>query len=1177
MIFMMKRVGKKIICILMMLSMLGGVSIQTVASDVGETTEDLVTQSEGKDLREDENVLPQEEQIEDDDNAISQDIISEEKDNEVGNGQEITEEQRLNYIYVESPYLETPNTQNLVVSWGNGDENIAELSLLYQKDGGAIQEWKSSSTEGNLYLFSQEFISEESTGSYKILSIKLAGNGVEEYSLESLNAVAEFGVNVEYQGYNPKESIIDDKNLETSVVTIDENGNTEGQDSIIEALEEVGVNNKSTFSSKSRANNNIIVALDPGHDERDAGASYNGLREEDLTLKIANYCKVELEEYAGVTVYMTRQSNACPVGVAAGKNHAGPCIRKRVQNAANAGAKIFVSFHLNAATNSAAKGAEVIIPNSSWKYEQYVQGRELAEKILTELEALGLQKRSVYYKNSSNGETYADGNIADYFAVQNAGKQYGIPGLIVEHAFISNVGGIDQSLLNSEEGLKKLGVADATAIAKYFGVSKGYWETDANGKKYYYENNQKVYGEKAIAGKWYHFDESTGAMTIGWYDYPGKRVCYAETGEMLYGEQAIDGKWYYFNGVTGAMVTGWHEFAGKTVYYDKKTGEMLYGEQTIDGKTYYFDTLTGGVYTGWREKDGRKVYSFGKKGLAQGEQAIGGKWYCFEEKTGYMVTGFYELPGKRVCYAETGEMLYGEQAIDGKWYYFNGVTGAMVTGWHEFAGKTVYYDKKTGEMLYGEQAIDGKTYYFDTLTGGVYTGWREKDGRKVYSFGKKGLAQGEQAIGGKWYCFEEKTGYMVTGFYELPGKRVCYAETGEMLYGEQAIDGKWYYFNGVTGAMVTGWHEFAGKTVYYDKKTGEMLYGEQTIDGKTYYFDTLTGGVYTGWREKDGRKVYSFGKKGLAQGEQAIGGKWYCFEEKTGYMVTGFYELPGKRVCYAETGEMLYGEQAIDGKWYYFNGVTGAMVTGWHEFAGKTVYYDKKTGEMLYGEQTIDGKTYYFDTLTGGMKRDAWINGMYYGNDGCQVDYNATYYKIEGATNTNVEQMVRFYNNNSRIPYPADKLASGGASSLKEFAEIYYEEASKEGIRVEVAWAQTMLETGYLKFEGQVSIEQFNFAGLGATDGGSRGADFSVYGNNGVRMGIRAQIQHLKAYSSPLIRVDTLKEQCVDPRFALVTPKGCAPYVEWLGQQENPSKKGWATSKNYGYDILNLILKLLQS
>ena len=912
-----------------MLSMLGGVSIQTVASDVGETTEDLVTQSEGKDLREDENVLPQEEQIEDDDNAISQDIISEEKDNEVGNGQEITEEQRLNYIYVESPYLETPNTQNLVVSWGNGDENIAELSLLYQKDGGAIQEWKSSSTEGNLYLFSQEFISEESTGSYKILSIKLAGNGVEEYSLESLNAVAEFGVNVEYQGYNPKESIIDDKNLETSVVTIDENGNTEGQDSIIEALEEVGVNNKSTFSSKSRANNNIIVALDPGHDERDAGASYNGLREEDLTLKIANYCKVELEEYAGVTVYMTRQSNACPVGVAAGKNHAGPCIRKRVQNAANAGAKIFVSFHLNAATNSAAKGAEVIIPNSSWKYEQYVQGRELAEKILTELEALGLQKRSVYYKNSSNGETYADGNIADYFAVQNAGKQYGIPGLIVEHAFISNVGGIDQSLLNSEEGLKKLGVADATAIAKYFGVSKGYWETDANGKKYYYENNQKVYGEKAIAGKWYHFDESTGAMTIGWYDYPGKRV--------------------------------------------------------------------------------------------------------------------------------------------------------------------------------------------------------------------------------------------------------CYAETGEMLYGEQAIDGKWYYFNGVTGAMVTGWHEFAGKTVYYDKKTGEMLYGEQTIDGKTYYFDTLTGGVYTGWREKDGRKVYSFGKKGLAQGEQAIGGKWYCFEEKTGYMVTGFYELPGKRVCYAETGEMLYGEQAIDGKWYYFNGVTGAMVTGWHEFAGKTVYYDKKTGEMLYGEQTIDGKTYYFDTLTGGMKRDAWINGMYYGNDGCQVDYNATYYKIEGATNTNVEQMVRFYNNNSRIPYPADKLASGGASSLKEFAEIYYEEASKEGIRVEVAWAQTMLETGYLKFEGQVSIEQFNFAGLGATDGGSRGADFSVYGNNGVRMGIRAQIQHLKAYSSPLIRVDTLKEQCVDPRFALVTPKGCAPYVEWLGQQENPSKKGWATSKNYGYDILNLILKLLQS
>ena len=57
---------------------------------------------------------------------------------------------------------------------------------------------------------------------------------------------------------------------------------------------------------------NIVVALDPGHDSTHAGASANGVREEVLTLKIAQYCKAELEEYAGVSVYMTRTTADCP-------------------------------------------------------------------------------------------------------------------------------------------------------------------------------------------------------------------------------------------------------------------------------------------------------------------------------------------------------------------------------------------------------------------------------------------------------------------------------------------------------------------------------------------------------------------------------------------------------------------------------------------------------------------------------------------------------------------------------------------------------------------------------------------------------------------------------------------------------------------------------------------------
>ena len=38
-------------------------------------------------------------------------------------------EQNLNYLYIESPYVETPATQRIVVSWGDGTENIEEIDL----------------------------------------------------------------------------------------------------------------------------------------------------------------------------------------------------------------------------------------------------------------------------------------------------------------------------------------------------------------------------------------------------------------------------------------------------------------------------------------------------------------------------------------------------------------------------------------------------------------------------------------------------------------------------------------------------------------------------------------------------------------------------------------------------------------------------------------------------------------------------------------------------------------------------------------------------------------------------------------------------------------------------------------------------------------------------------------
>lgn len=179
---------------------------------------------------------------------------------------------------------------------------------------------------------------------------------------------------------------------------------------------------------------------------------------------------------------------------------------------------------------------------------------------------------------------------------------------------------------------------------------------------------------------------------------------------------------------------------------------------------------------------------------------------------------------------------------------------------------------------------------------------------------------------------------------------------------------------------------------------------------------------------------------------------------------------------------------------------------------------------------------------------------------------------IMGASQTSVAQMVRYYNSRSsgydtftgeNKKYNGS-LAKGGAKTIEQFAQIVYEEAQAEGVRAEVVFAQCMLETGFLKYGGDVLPNQYNFAGIGAT-GAVHGASFE-----NVRVGVRAHVQHLKAYAS----LDGLTQQCVDPRFNLVA-RGCAQYVEWLGMKENPKGYGWASSKNYGPNIVNMVRNLL--
>lgn len=189
-----------------------------------------------------------------------------------------------------------------------------------------------------------------------------------------------------------------------------------------------------------------------------------------------------------------------------------------------------------------------------------------------------------------------------------------------------------------------------------------------------------------------------------------------------------------------------------------------------------------------------------------------------------------------------------------------------------------------------------------------------------------------------------------------------------------------------------------------------------------------------------------------------------------------------------------------------------------------------------------------------------------------EADILAEFFGMESSTATEktaimrkaqatAQQMALFCRSKNSSP----QLTS---CSLEQLAEMFIEEGEAEGVRGDVAFAQSLHETGYFKFGGIVLPTQNNYAGIGALNGNATGQAASF---PDPRTGVRAQIQHLKAYAS----TEALVNECVDPRFSLVA-RGVAPYVEWLGAADNPKGRGWAVpGAGYGANIVKLLGQIL--
>lgn len=392
---------------------------------------------------------------------------------------------KLNYLYLENQYIETPDSQRVMIGFGDEDTVIAGAKLAvenYRTKEELVYSAKESLE--NTVLFELPF-SQTDAGIYEVKSVELmlsdgTKTGVKLADTGMTNVY--FGVDEQVLETDAEQnSLVTEASegkgtfaqYELCIASLSEDGEQKSAvKGIREALANADAANKGAAGRMNTEDSNLVVVLDPGHDATHGGAmNASGMREDRLNLKIAQYCKAELEQYHGVTVYLTRTGTGCPYPGTTSTN----CNANRVAAAARVGADYFVSIHLNSSASMSPNGAEVFYPNSHYNPGIGADGANLAKNISRQLVALGLSDRGITIRNSGDGTKYPDGSLADYYGVIRRSKEAGITAVIVEHAFLSNSS--DAAFLSNEGNLQRLGAADATGIAAYLGLSK---ETSAD-------------------------------------------------------------------------------------------------------------------------------------------------------------------------------------------------------------------------------------------------------------------------------------------------------------------------------------------------------------------------------------------------------------------------------------------------------------------------------------------------------------------------------------------------------------------------------------------------------------------------------------------------------------------------------------------------------------------------
>ena len=1036
----------------------------------------------------------------------------------------------MEYFLVDNPVLSNGEAENFVLSLNNA-EGYSDFRLTIQKEDGSTFDLESSEQVDNLVKFSRVF-TEVEKGQYSVTTLHYIYNGQAYYlNFSDLEMDVKFGVDQEYDGYDATLPDLTEDSISSEGVIEVTDVNKAEEEIVNGVASQPAIMSVDEFSR--HATGGMTICLDPGHGGNDSGATAFGAKESDLTLKIAQYCKEELSKY-DVNVVMTRTTDTRL------SEEAAMDLKNRVEVAKKAGASYFISIHINSAANSAAKGAEVYYPNTSGNKNLSGNGQNLAKAIQSQLAALGLYDRGIKIRNYTDGTTSSNPNSSDqdYYGVIRYAKQVNITGLIVEHCFISNKDEFDK-YLGSNAKLQQLGIADAKGIVSALGLQAKNADIDTLAAENRNVLADGTYTISTLLNSNYVLDVKDGSTSNG----ANIQLYEANDTAAQQFKVSHDSQGYVtFTNVKSGRVLDLNgavvKDAGNIQQYTSNGTRAQKWIVKPDGNGYVVMSAINPNYildlSGGSVRNGSNVQIYSAKGSNSQRWNIT-KYVSKEQRINNLAAqnknaisdGVYEIrSAKNNNYTLDVNSASSRNGANIQLYLRNGTQAQAFRVSHDSQGFVTFTNVNSGKVIDLDGAIT-------------------KNGRNIHQYASNGTrAQ-------KWIVQKSGSGYAIvsaidTSFALDIRNGTVYSGSNIQLYKSNNTAAQQWTFN----KYVT---ERERCDSYASQNKDRMVDGVYYIKNQNVGFalDVADGSLYGGANVQ----LYSLNRTNAQKWKVTHDSKGYVLFQNVG---SGMYLTAGGSGRSAN----VYQQKQSNGynqKWIvmFDNNQNLRIVSA----LNSTMVLDVKDGKIrrcsniqLYDSNNSNAQKWVFEYIntsaTGGLMQ------------------------IMGTSQTTVSQMVHYYNANAsgydtfKAKYNGKYdgcLAKGGARTINQFAQIFYEEATTEGVRAEVAFTQCMKETGFLKYGGDVLPNQYNFAGIGAT-GAVHGASF---GN--VRMGIRAQIQHLKAYGS----ISPLTNPCVDPRFNLVK-RGSAQYVEWLGIKENPNGYGWATSKSYGHDIVSMVNSLLR-